>query len=81
MNTENCPLLEKCPLFNNQLLKRQESAETYKKLYCLKAAKFSDCKRFIVSSQVGRCADYVLPNSFDSVESLIDRMRKDKIIS
>lgn len=78
MNNISCSKLGKCPLFNNHLLKRQESAETYKKLYCLNADRFRSCKRYIISDKVGLCAPYVLPNSFDTVEYLLEKMKKDK---
>jgi len=78
---QKCPKIESCPLFNNQLLKRQESADTYKNLYCNKENRFRECKRYIVSNKVGKCAPYVLPNSFSTADELIARMIKDGIIS
>lgn len=73
---ETCPKIENCRLFNDQLLKRKESAETYKNLYCRDPQKHKECKRYVVSEQVGRCADFVLPNSSYSVEEIIERMKK-----
>ena len=78
--TKVCPKIENCLLFNNKLLKRQESADTYKNLYCNTENRYFDCKRFIVSDRVGKCAPYVLPNSFSSVDELIARMEKDNLI-
>lgn len=45
---EICPKTPKCPLFNDGLLKRQESAETYKNLYCRSTTKYKECKRYMV---------------------------------
>ena len=72
---EICPKTPKCPLFNDGLLKRQESAENYKSLYCRSESKYRECKRFIVSEQVGKCADFVMPNSFLSVDEIIVKMK------
>ena len=76
-----CPKVEKCPLFNDKLLKRKESGDTYRRLFCNNEKKYFECKRFIISNKVGKCAPYVLPNSFSTTEELLERMRKDGIIS
>lgn len=77
---EMCPKATKCALFNGNILKRKESAETYRNLYCKSAKRFKECKRFIISEKVGRCADYIMPNSFTSTKELIERMRSEGLI-
>jgi hypothetical protein len=75
-----CPKTPKCPLFNDGLLKRQDSAETYKKLYCKSETKFKECKRYIVSEQVGKCPPFVLPNSSYTIDEIIERMKREQLI-
>lgn len=77
---EICPKTPKCPLFNDNLLQRKESAETYKNLYCRSNSKYMECKRYIVSEKVGRCADFIMPNSSYTVEELIERMKKEGLL-
>lgn len=74
-----CPKTPKCSLFNDNLLRRKESAETYKNMYCRK--NYTDCKRYIVSEKVGKCADFVMPNSSYSVDEIVDRMKKEGLIN
>ena len=76
-----CPKIATCPLFNDTLLKRKESAKTYRSLFCNNSKKYFECKRYIISNEVGKCAPYVLPNSFSTTEELLERMRKDGIVS
>jgi len=81
MNNQ-CKKVEKCPLFNNKLLKRQQSAETYKALYCNAGEeKYTLCKRYIVSESLGKCPDFVLPNSSYSIEEIKDKIRSEGILS
>jgi len=77
----NCPKTEKCPLFNGNLLKRSESEITYKKLYCSAGeSKWKQCKRFMVSESTGKCPDFVMPNSTYTLEEIIARMKKEKML-
>lgn len=76
-----CPRTPACPLFNGNLLKRKESAETYKALYCRSNVKYNQCKRYIVAREVGKCPDYVMPNSMYAVEDIIKRMKTEGLIS
>ncbi len=78
--TNICPRTSTCPLFNDNLLKRKESAETYKALYCRSDVKYKDCKRYIVVEKVGAVADFVMPNSSYSVEEIIERMKSEGLI-
>ena len=73
-----CPKTPKCPLFEGSLLKRAESAESYKNLYC--KGKYPECKRYIVSEKVSRSADFVMPNSSMTIDQIIERMKKEGLI-
>jgi hypothetical protein len=77
---ETCPKTPKCPLFNDGLLKRQESADTYKKLYCNSTDKYRECKRFIIAEKAGKCPPFVLPNSSLSVDEILERMKNEGLL-
>ena len=70
-----CPKIAKCPLFNGTLLKRSESEDTYKNRYC--RSKFAECKRFQISELVGKCPDFVMPNSMLTIDQIVERMKKE----
>lgn len=75
-----CPKTVKCPLFNNNLLKRKESEETYKSLYCKTADRYKECRRFKVSNQFGKYPDFVMPNSTITDNEIIEKMKKKGLI-
>lgn len=75
-----CPKTNTCPLFNDNLLKRAESAESYKNIYCRDPKKHKECKRFMISEKVGKCADFVMPNSMFSIEQIQERMKNEGLI-
>jgi len=76
-----CPRTEKCPLFNNNLLKRPESADVYRKMFCTAGVEgYTKCKRYIVSEKVGKCADFIMPNSTYSIDQIIERMKREQLI-
>ena len=78
MESNLCPRTPGCALFNDNLLKRVESAETYKNLYCKgDEAKYSKCKRFLVAEIANKCPDSVMPNSSLSVEEIIEQMKQE----
>lgn len=77
---EVCPKTAKCPLFNDGLLKRQQSAETYKSIYCNRSDRYRDCKRFIVAEKFGKCPPFVLPNSSYTIEEIEERMKQENFI-
>lgn len=74
-----CPKYQKCPIFNNKLLKRKQSEEVYKNLYCKMPGKggWERCKRYLVAEKMGRVPDWVMPNSTYSVEEIIERMNNE----
>lgn len=72
-----CPKIPLCRLFNDNLLKRAESVESYKNGYCRNSARYKECKRYIISEKVGKCADFIMPNSMLTIEQIIERMKKE----
>lgn len=76
--SEFCPKTPKCPLFNGNLLKRAESAEVYKNNYC--KSKYLECKRYQISEKVGKCADFVMPNSMLTLDEIVEKMKKTGLI-
>jgi len=82
MVADLCPKVEKCPLFNGSLLKRPQSEETYKNLYC-KAGKtqYEKCKRFICSNTYGKTPDFVLPNSTLTIKEIGERMKEKGVLA
>ncbi len=77
----SCPKTATCKLFNNNLLSKPEYAETYRSLFCNAGEKkWSQCKRYVVSGKLGKCPDYVLPNSSLTVDEIEARMKKEKVL-
>lgn len=77
MDQLHCSKIEKCPIFNNQLLKNKDTEEAYKNIYCRNGKeKYSTCKRFQVSERIGKCADFVMPNSFLTVDEIIAKINE-----
>lgn len=68
-----CPKISACRLFNGEILKRAESENTYKNLYCNNFKKWHTCRRYIFSQKYGMCPDFVLPNSSLSDEMIVVR--------
>ena len=79
MKTLNCTQSENCPIYNNSLLKNKETEEAYKNIYCRNGEdRFTTCKRYLVTEELGRCADFVMPNSFLSVNSIIEKIKEEE---
>jgi hypothetical protein len=73
----NCPKVEKCPIFINNVLTLERAAVAYKTLYCQAGeAKYKSCKRYIISNTVGSCPPDVLPNSSRTVDEIIAKMSR-----
>lgn len=70
-----CPKVEKCPIFINNVLTIENAARAYKSLYCTAgAAKYTTCKRYLVSNKIGKCPPEILPNSTKSVEEIMEKI-------
>ena len=75
MNSLICPKVQECPIFNNKLLKNKDTEEAYKNIYCRNGIeKYLTCKRYLVVEKIGKCADFVMPNSFLTVEEIIAKI-------
>lgn len=75
-----CPKSPKCALFNNNLLKRPESADIYRRNFCNDANRFKECKRYLVSEKFGKCANFVMPNSTMDLEDIRAKMVKEGLL-
>lgn len=72
MENEICPILEDCLLFNKPYLLSDLFGVTYKKMYCLKPAHKSECKRYKAYLITGvQAPKYIMPNSELSIEEII----------
>ncbi len=71
-----CFKKETCSLFSKNLLRRKQSEEVYKSLYCNTKDNWKQCKRYLVSKKLGSCPDFVMPNSNYSVEEIIEKYNK-----
>ena len=76
MNSNQCPKLEKCPIFSNNTLHNEMLGKTYKNLYCLSGPdKYHTCKRYVFSEKYGKGApENILPNSTLDNHEIAKRM-------
>lgn len=76
-NSANCPKLEKCPIYINNVFLNPKAGETYRKIYCTAGyAKYSTCKRYMVSEKAGKPApETIMPNSSLTVDEIIMRIK------
>ena len=63
------------------ILKRKDSKEIYRKMYCTNPKKWSSCKRYQVELKLGYCPDFVLPNSGYSIEAIVERAENQNILN
>lgn len=75
---EICPKSEKCPIFQGEVLKRKESEQTYRNLYCNAGPeKFENCMRYKVAEKTGKAAPVkVLPNCSRDLDEVINLMNQ-----
>nr|WP_321407396.1 hypothetical protein [uncultured Carboxylicivirga sp.] len=60
----NCPNVEKCPIFNGVLKDRKMTTKSYQTQYCTGGVeKYSQCKRYATKAAFGVCPPDLLPNS------------------
>jgi hypothetical protein len=80
MEANICPKTITCPIFSG-VLKGTEYVEVYKKLYCEAGEEGrKKCRRFQVSSTVGKCPPNLLPNSSKPLEEIIADMKKAELL-
>ena len=79
--TTACPRIPKCPLFNNEIEVGKEKLESYKNIYCNNGeSEFVKCKRYLVRDAVMKCAEFIMPDSPETADDLIERMVEEGII-
>jgi hypothetical protein len=68
----NCPILEDCTVYVNDMRHNEIIGLTYRNLYCLQVnKKYKMCKRYIAFRKIGKQAPrYVLPNSCVNMEEI-----------
>lgn len=80
MDNIYCFKRETCKLFSKNLLKRKQSEEVYKSLYCNTKSNWKNCKRYLVSKEIGTCPDFVMPNSSYTVEDIISKCKRKLLV-
>lgn len=77
MSNQNCPKMEKCPIFQKDILYSEKMGQTYRNLYCSIPEKFITCKRYIVSEKTGlKIPENIMPNSMLSDDEIIKIVKK-----
>ncbi len=72
---EICKNFEKCPIYSGVLVGKDNTAKSYRKLYCEAGEKgWLSCKRYQVKERTGKCPTDLLPNSFKDIEVVIKEM-------
>lgn len=72
----DCPKMEKCPIFKQGVLMNEKTGQTYKNLYCTKPEKFKECKRYLVSEIIKKpVPENILPNSPMTVDQILQRLK------
>lgn len=69
-----CPFLEKCAFFNDQLEHMPAVAENYKNDYC--RGDYALCARYQVKEKTGKSHPSLLPNQTDMVRVAIHEMKQ-----
>lgn len=76
--SDNCPNIEKCPIYSGVLKGKEMTSKAYRQYYC-NSNEYVNCKRFIVKNATGTCPPEVLPNSFQSVEEIISKYNLSRV--
>jgi hypothetical protein len=72
----NCPRVEKCALFQKDLLYNKDSEKWYHKLYCHNGEEgMKKCLRYNVFLELGYCPDELLPFTTKSFEEVIAQIK------
>ncbi|MBQ3656409.1 MAG: hypothetical protein II956_06115 [Bacteroidales bacterium] len=75
-NTNICPKVAKCPIFQEGILINKLTGDSYKNIYCTRE-RYTECKRFIASQKCTKPIPVnVLPNSFLSIDEIIKRVNE-----
>lgn len=70
----NCPILEDCTVYVNDISHNEMVGLSYRHLYCLQVnKKYKTCKRYLAYVKLGKPAPRsILPNSCIRIEELKD---------
>lgn len=76
MQMEPCPNRYTCPLISKADYPVETSVrEQYKQVYCLAGeAAWKSCRRFQLKEELHLCPDFVLPDSGDSTDEILDKI-------
>ena len=77
MNEKICSKYKKCPIFQGSSDATLVAEGVYQQLYCKAGSeKYTTCKRYLVSEAVKKPVPLdVMPNSFSTVQEIIDMMQ------
>lgn len=80
MTLNICPKYQKCPIFQGTTGSKAEGV--YRTMFCTAGRdKYTTCKRFIVSEKTKKpIPPDIMPNSFYSVEEIIEIMRDEGLL-
>jgi len=84
MDTEYCPKMEKCPIFQDVEIEGYDLPdhlrELYKKSYCKAGqVKYKSCKRYIAAEALGLpIPKVIMPNSTRTVDEIFEMIEKGK---
>ena len=68
-----CPIVKKCPFFNDELEKRPVEAFQYKRTYCL--GNYAACARYLMHRSLnGRVPTNLFPNQIEVARAMLQRM-------
>lgn len=75
MDSKTCKNYAQCPIFSGALQDKEITAKSYRQQYCEAGdAGWSKCKRFQVKEKTGKCPPTLMPNSFKTIEEIIQSM-------
>lgn len=77
--SNNCPSIEKCPIYTGVLKGKEMTSKAYRQYFC-QTKEYVTCKRYMVKESTGTCPPDILPNSFQSVEDIIIKYNLEKIV-
>lgn len=68
----NCPNIDDCPVYLNNVIHSEMVGLTYRSLYCLQGnKKYKTCKRYLAMNRFGnKIPRNVLPNSVAPIDEL-----------
>lgn len=68
-----CPNLRDCRLPEHMMFREfPERLDRYRVMFCYTADKYGGCKRYIVNRELGFCPGFVLPDTGDNTESILN---------